>query len=300
MSRAEESAVPVAQAAPDELAEVVVKAREPRYVAPTRRDSIGRIWAPVYINERGPFRLVLDTGASRSGVTAIVAERLGIPLDASRPMMLRGVTGKARVPSIRVDSFIIGDLTVNPARLPILTDALGGADGVLGTEALDDKRIVIDFRHDHISIMRSRGERAAPGFMTLPFTFARGRLLTVPAVVGNIAVTAVIDTGGQATIANLALRDALRRHRKSSQPVLDQITGATADVQEGEALPTPPITFGPLVIRGAHVTYGDMYIFEHWRMTDEPAMLIGMDALGLMEILIIDYKRREIQLRMRS
>ena len=51
--------------------------REPRYVAPTRRDQIGRIWAPVLINGRGPFRLVLDTGASSSGVTAMVALALG-------------------------------------------------------------------------------------------------------------------------------------------------------------------------------------------------------------------------------
>jgi hypothetical protein len=34
----------------DQLAEVMVEAPEPRYVAPTRRDQIGRIWAPVLIN----------------------------------------------------------------------------------------------------------------------------------------------------------------------------------------------------------------------------------------------------------
>ena len=44
-------------------------APEPRYVAPTLRDRIGRVWAPVYINGQGPLRLVLDTGASASAVT---------------------------------------------------------------------------------------------------------------------------------------------------------------------------------------------------------------------------------------
>src|SRR5277367_6539915 len=60
--------------ASDEPPEIVVEAPEPRFVAPTRRDKIGRIWAPVMINGRGPFRLVLDTGASRSAVNAQVAE----------------------------------------------------------------------------------------------------------------------------------------------------------------------------------------------------------------------------------
>ncbi len=45
-----------------ELNELTVTAPEPRFVAPTRRDRIGRIWAPVQINGKGPFRLVLDTG----------------------------------------------------------------------------------------------------------------------------------------------------------------------------------------------------------------------------------------------
>jgi hypothetical protein len=35
-------------------------------------------------------------------------------------------------------------------------------------------------------------------------------------------------------------------------------------------------------------------------MTREPAMLIGMDALGLLDMLIIDYQRHELQVRMRE
>src|SRR2546427_4283006 len=62
------------------LPQVIVEAPEPRYVAPTRRDRIGRIWAPVLINDRGPVRLVLDTGASRSAINASVAAALGIDL----------------------------------------------------------------------------------------------------------------------------------------------------------------------------------------------------------------------------
>src|SRR5580658_5009105 len=65
----------------DELSEIVVQAPEPRFVAPTHRDQIGRIWAPVWINGKGPFRLVLDTGANHSGITSRVAELLDIPLD---------------------------------------------------------------------------------------------------------------------------------------------------------------------------------------------------------------------------
>ena len=51
-------------------------------------------------------------------------------------------------------------------------------------------------------------------------------------------------------------------------------------------------------MQGSHITFGDMSIFEHWGMTREPAILIGMDTLGLLDTLIIDYRRRELQLRL--
>ena len=38
----------------EQLEEVIVQTTEPRYVSPTRRDRIGRIWAPVLIDGKGP------------------------------------------------------------------------------------------------------------------------------------------------------------------------------------------------------------------------------------------------------
>ena len=70
---------PVA-ATPPAVEEVLVTAPEPRFVAPTTWDRIGRVWAPVMINGQGPFRLVLDTGASRSAITRAVVDELGLPI----------------------------------------------------------------------------------------------------------------------------------------------------------------------------------------------------------------------------
>src|SRR6185312_9794284 len=94
------------------LGEIVVEAPEPKYVAPTLRDRIGRIWAPVLINGKGPFRLVLDTGASHSAVTAGVARALGIPLGETH-VLLHGVMGTVAVPTIHVENLIVGDLQID-------------------------------------------------------------------------------------------------------------------------------------------------------------------------------------------
>lgn len=286
-----------AEAPAGEVPDVVVEAPEPRYVAPTRRDKIGRIWAPVLINDQGPFRLVLDTGASNSAVNADVAAALSLPLNDDHPVLLNGVTGARRVPTIPIDSLVIGDLELRSKRLPIVVDALGGAQGVLGTEGLQDKRIYIDFRHDKITIFRSHSERAPPGFVTIPIKLVGGLLLVANIRVGQVRAKAIIDTGGQATIANLPMREALIGRLRPEDIKADEITGATLDVQHGDRIAMPPIRIGELTIRGENITVGDMFIFQHWQMTKQPALLIGMDVLGLLDTLIIDYKRSELQVQ---
>jgi hypothetical protein len=219
-------------------------------------------------------------------------------MNVERPIRLRGVTGSAMVARIRVDSMVAGDLLLSPKHLPILTDAMGGAEGVLGTEGLAGMRVHIDFRGDQITIARSHGQRAPVGFTTVRLDLSRNRLPLLDAVMGGVRVKAVLDTGGQTSIGNLALRDALLRRRHREVVSKDAIYGATSEVQIGEGYAAPPIDIGPVQIRNAHITFGDMKIFEYWGMTQEPALLIGMDTLGQLDTLIIDYQLSELQLRL--
>jgi hypothetical protein len=182
--------------------------------------------------------------------------------------------------------------------LPIVPDALGGAQGILGGEGLAGKRVFIDFRHDKIVITFSRNERSTRDFVDVPFHSMRQTLVVVSAVIGDVRVKAIIDTGGQTTIANLALRDALSRRSARYRGKPDQIIGATKDIQDGEVMPMPAIEFGSVKILDSGVTFADIYIFKQWKLLNEPAILIGMDALGLLDTLVIDYRRHELQMRM--
>ncbi len=283
---------PVEPAAP--LSEIIVSAPEPRYVAPTRRDRIGRIWAPVYLNDQGPFRLVLDTGANRSAVTPTVAEALGEQVRTTKTVNVRGVTGVALAPVIRVSSMEIGDLLLQPAFLPVVPDVFGGAEGVLGNEGLRDKRINIDFRRDVITITRSRREHPGAGFETLPITLMRDRLLAIDVLVGRVAARAIIDTGAPDSLGNTALLEALQR-QLTDEPTTE-IVGVTLDVEYGSRVPVPTIQMGNVKIRGAVLTFSDVHIFRHWRMTRQPTLMLGMDVLGVLDQIIIDYRSRELHL----
>ena len=284
----------------DQLTEVVIEAPEPVYVAPTLRDKIGRIWAPVTINGKGPFRLVLDTGASRSAVVNHVAQRLALKTDEPMTMIVHGVTGSATVPGVRVNRMEVGELLmIDPSNIPVVADAFGGAEGVLGHEGLADKRIVADFLHDKLVITRSHSQRAKDGFVTIPLKMSNSGLLFADVYVGGVKCRAIIDTGGQQSVANMALRDALMRH-----PPMDarreDIIGVTLDTQQGTNVRIPPIRFAQgLNIQNAHLTFGNLFLFEHWKLQDQPILLIGMDVLGLFDTLIIDYKMQQMQVRTR-
>ena len=269
---------------------------EPQFVAPTKRDRIGRIWAPVLINDKGPFRLVLDTGATHSAVTADTAQTLGVVPSAAEQMVLHGVTGSTTVPTILVEHLHVGELDLPAQRLAIVANVLGGADGVLGTEGLLDKRITIEFRNDKITIARSHLERAGFRFATIPFKLVNG-LPVADAAIGGVPTKAVIDTGGEGTIGNLALRDALVRRRRKEVTLEDGIIGITLDVQPGSRIDAPPMELGGIAIRGVGLTIGDLEIFKEWQMTRTPVLLVGMDVLGLFDTLIIDYRRKELQVR---
>jgi predicted aspartyl protease len=278
------------------LPDVTVSAPEPRYVAPTTRDRIGRIWAPVLINGEGPFRMVLDTGASRSAVIPRVAEALKLPV-AVNSIRLRGVTGTAVASSIKADTLEVGELMLKGTRMPIVTDVFGGADGVLGAEGLGDKRITIDFENDEITIVRSHHQPSPNGFLTLPFVFKKNRGMRIAITVGGVRTIGVIDTGAQGTVGNLALREALARRRKEAEAAGDAVIGVTLDIQQADRARIPSIYAGDLLVRNANIMFADLHIFEHWKLDSKPALLIGMDVLGVLDTLIIDYRREELQIK---
>jgi hypothetical protein len=186
---------------------------------------------------------------------------------------------------------------ITGAMLPVVADVFGGAEGVLGSSGLKDKRIFIDFRRDRIEITHSKRERPGAGFSVVPIKMER-QLLTTFVRIGTVKTKAVIDTGAQQTIGNNALRELLIRRAREAKT--HDIIGVTLDVVRGESMPTPPVSIGDgLVIKGLHVTFTDMFIFEHWKLTKEPALLIGMDVLGLVDAMVIDYKTHEMHVRMR-
>ena len=268
---------------------------EPLFASPTQLDRIGRIIAPVMINGQGPFRLVIDTGASHTTISPTLAARLGLLALPDSTVVLNGVTGSEVVPSVMLDRVQAGELVLRGSRAPVITtDIMGGADGILGVAGLKRERITVDFRSDSVSIARSKGDRGPGNMHRIPAVRVDGGLLMVIAKVGGIRVKAIIDTGAERSLGNSALRVALRNRNHLAPPRFTSVFGTTAAISQGELRSIPPVTLGDVTVSDMDLVFGDFHIFKAWDLDGSPAMLIGMDVLGTVQQLVIDFYRREV------
>jgi hypothetical protein len=272
---------------------------EPLYATSTRIDRTGRILVPVFVNGRGPYRFILDTGANRSALSPRLVTELGLEIASDSVIEVHGVTGSAALPAAKNVALKAGEIVMNLDRMPVLIPGvLAEADGILGIEGLAEARIEVDFERDRVTVTRSRNERAPGGYLVVPVKLRNGGLLRTTARVGRVRAVAIIDTGAERSLGNPPLRNALlERLSRNNKERAATVLGATQDVAEGTYFLSPKVVVGDAELSHLEITFGDLHVFRLWGVADEPTIVIGMDLLGTAKQLAIDYRRQEIQIR---
>ncbi|HKC17222.1 MAG TPA: aspartyl protease family protein [Steroidobacteraceae bacterium] len=272
---------------------------ESQFAIATRLDRAGRIVVPVYIDEHGPYRFLLDTGATHSAVSDRLVEELHLTTDSGPALVVHGVTGLVSTQACSFETLRFGSISFARPRLPVLGGlVLEGLDGILGMDHLANKRITADFIHDRVTVSESRGQHAGLHDLVLAARTVSGLLLVVDGHADKSVVTAVIDTGASHTLGNLALYAALTRRSQDlgASPTADVID-ATQTIEIGNVRIVSPIELGPIRVTDTAVTFGDFQVFSFWGLQDRPALLLGMDVLGTLKELTIDYRRHEVLFR---
>lgn len=264
--------------------------------SPTTRDHIGRVVVPVMINGRGPFRFIVDTGASHSTISPTVVSALGLKPSDVPSIVLDGITGSARVSAVTIDRLQAGALSISGTLMPVVwAPVMAGADGILGAAGLTNQSLLVDFEHNRVRIAEEIEPTLRSESMRIHFLRLTDGLITVDTRVGGVRVRAVVDTGSERTLGNLALRDAVNIRRTAG--VMARVTsvyGATEAVEPGEVINAPIIAIESLRVQGVELVYGDFHIFKVWGMQNKPAMIIGMDVLGTVSALGIDFKNHDV------
>ena len=287
--------VPLAAETTDEQ---VMAGDQPLYAAPTRPDRVGRMLAAVEVNGSGPYRFIIDLGANRSVLSSRLATLLGLATASIDTVEVHGVTGSAVVPMAVVDELRVGSIVLVDQQMPVLAGAVfADADGILGIDGLQQSRIEVDFRHDRVKIGLSDPRSAPHGYLTVPARMINEGLLLVAGRVGHVNTHVIIDTGAEYTIGNMQLQQALLSVNRKGDRRDSVVSGATPGTANGVTHATPSITIGEARLRNIPVTFSDLYIFSLWGLADEPALIVGMDVLGTEQKFVVDYGRREFQIK---
>jgi predicted aspartyl protease len=266
------------------------------FACPTTLDHVGRVIAAVRIDGKGPFRFIVDTGANHSTISPRLAITLGLKPSAHQLIEVAGVTGTAKEDSVFIAKLQAGDLVIADSRFPVIrAPVMAGAEGILGAAGLSRDRLLVNFQHDQVFITRSHTEALPWGFTRMWATRLHGGLLSVPGRVGNVRVRAIIDTGSQRTLGNLALyRQLFAEEQGKGKYVSAHVYGATRQVGIGKLQLAPSIDLGAIKIGDVGLVFGNFHIFRAWGLTARPTIILGMDVLGTVKAFVIDFRYGEI------
>jgi predicted aspartyl protease len=268
------------------------------FASPTTRDHIGRVVVPVKINGRGPYRFIVDTGANHSTISPGLVRELGLKTDTQNLVTLDGITGASQVTYVSIDRLQAGDLTLEDTALPVVwAPVMAGADGILGAAGMSQKSLLIDFQRNRVAIASHIESFSRAKDIKIHAARVVNGLLVLDTTVGGVRTAAVLDTGSERTLGNIALRDAVKSDKHATRGFVAQLTsvyGATKEIEPGEVARAPTIAVGDLRITDVAVVYGDFHIFKIWDMRSKPAMILGMDVLGTVASLNIDFKNQNV------
>jgi predicted aspartyl protease len=259
-------------------------------------DRSDRMTVQVRVNGSAPVPFIVDTGAERTVIANDFARKLG--LEAGPILTLATISGRYQVNSFFIDSLSTASVNLQGVEAPGLERANLGAYGLLGIDSLEDSRVHLDFTHQTMDVLPSKKTRSKTklenGMIVVQARRKAGRMILSSAKIDRIKVDIILDTGAQSSMANLALRDKLRRRHRSFDFIPVKLRSVTGTILNGDYTQIREIDIGGLTINDMPMTFADNYAFGALNLQDRPAILLGMDALKLFDRVLIDFSNRRV------
>ncbi len=215
----------------------------PENPAPIRvRKTLNLIFTQLTINGRGPYNFAVDTGATQTVISEKLVAEIGLQPITSTVVYGIGGAGKVDTKLYGVKEIAVGDVKIKNTPVGTFNDPLVSqlADGILGTAALSDFIITVNYPANQLELSRKRLPVTA-GAEVLPAWYF-SNLLLVPLNVNGKQGNFIVDTGAVTTVLS---------HNMAAQLGINQNTpGAKVDLGiagvggfEGIVLKVPNVTF---------------------------------------------------------
>jgi hypothetical protein len=251
----------------------------------------------VRINGRGPYRFVVDSGADSSVVGLRIARDLQLPVGT--PAVLNGTTARSIVDRVIVGQLALGQSTFRNLQLPALREVDVGGDGLIGIDALVNQRLMMDFERHVIKVEDARQpETFVSGAIVITARRRRGQLILTHVTAAGLPLDAIIDTGSEITIGNLALRDKLLRRNRDKLKAVEAI-GVTGVRVQLEMARIDELRLGPVTLRDVPMAFADVPPFATFGLSREPALMLGTDILESFRRVSLDFRARKVRFQLK-
>jgi len=257
------------------------------------------VGAAVYIDGRGPFVFVIDTGAGTTSIGDTLADRLG--LRAKPPVLVHGITEARITRSVAVDRLQLSGLGFRSLACPVFPREQLGADGLIGLDVLDRFRLKFNVARRTASLnvrgvsIRMGGDLVTgsrlrrEGIRSVRGRF--GQMIMTRITVDGQSTAAFIDSGAQYSIGNLALRRAISSRRSDGGRTAREVPifGVTGQSLSADLALVDDLRFGPQRLGPTPMLFADLHCFDTLGLSGQPAMLIGADLLGRFREVTLDF-----------
>src|SRR3990170_8749174 len=261
------------------------------------RKSNTRMTVEVQVNGRGPYRFLVDSGADTSVVGVRIARDLQLP--AGTTALLHSMTASGPVNRVMVEELSFGNSRIKSLELPVLREGDLCGQGMVGIDALVEQRLMMDFEKRVIKVEDARTPvQMMDGEIVVTARRRRGQLILTQVRADGLPLEAVIDTGTEISIGNLALRDKLiRRQRdKFTTVAATGVTGVTVDL---ELAIVAELKVGSITLRNVPIAFAEVPPFRGFGLSDKPALLLGTDLLEAFRRVSLDFRARKVRFQLR-
>ena len=263
-------------------------------------DAQNRLTVDTFVNGKGPFSFVVDTGADRSVIAEDLAKDLGLRIGDD--VIVQGIARALPAPAVQLDSLRIGRVSIDSLPMPVLPRGWLGADGYLGLDVIDRQAVTFDFQNHKLTIQPSdRVSNVLPmaDQALVRVNGSNGKLTAVNCSVDGTKAYAFVDSGAEISICNTQLfRDLQQSGGKYLNDEVVQLLGVTGGSAAGRLTFVERIKLGSVSFLNSVLVISDLQVFDVWGLADKPALFIGMNFLRQTSSVTIDYGRKELRFKL--
>jgi predicted aspartyl protease len=246
----------------------------------------GHIAGEVRVDGKGPYRFIVDTGASNTNLTAQLREARPDLARSKSAANLNGAGGATSVEMVRIRELQTQGRTFSDLEAFVLPrgpmDELK-VDGVLGADVISHGVLEIDVPRRHWLLADSTTRGMLKDMLPpVSFELDSARMPRLTVMVDGKPVPALLDTGAKGTFLNWAAARLLG-YTEIDPRLTTSGTARGATGSQGTALRSTTassVRIGDYQWEGAKLRIADLPIFDAIGMNKGPAMVLGIDALS--------------------